>query len=138
MSFSTCFVSLSTRIWPLSTRIWPLSTRLSISWPGVAKRRDDQWNWLPECEQGLCRSRCIPNSRRDDQGVAVGGRKWFFNMSLSTWFRYSRHGGCMGHSLRVSLGRIQGQYKVAPVDAKETVWAAEAHTIFTFSAMGRS
>ena len=126
MSFSICFA-------PLSTRFWPLSTRLSISWPGVAKRRDDQWNWLPECEQGPCRSRCIPNSRESNQGVAVGGRKWFSKCNFRQGFGYFRQGGCIGDFLRVSLGLIQGQYKVALQDAKDTVWAAKGGAIFTFS-----
>ena len=131
MSFSTCFA-------PLSTRFWPLSTRLSISWPGVADRRDDQWNWLPECEQGPCRPRCMPNWRKSNQGVAVGGRKWFLDWPLSTCFWPLSTRWLYWPFLKGFLRTIQGQYKVARVDAKETVWAAEAHAIFTFSAMGWS
>ena len=120
----------------LSTSFVSLSIKLNISWPGVAERWDDQWNWLPECEQGPCRSRCIPNSRESNQGVAVGGRKWFSKFLFRQGFGHFRQGGCIGDFLRVSLVLIQGQYKVALQDAKYTVWAAKGGAIFTFSITG--
>ena len=85
-----------------------------------------------------CSPRCIPNSTKSNQGVAVGGRKWFSKCKFRHVLCQFRQGGCIGDFLRVSLALIQGQYKQTPVGAKGTIWAAKDDEIFTFSAMGRS
>ena len=60
--------------------------KLNISWPMVPGSRDDQWNWIPECEQYPCSPRCIINSTKSYQEVATGEKTWFCSMSFSTDF----------------------------------------------------